>query len=986
MAGTPFEIVVLSSSPPAHHVYAPSSPLNASPTPSPRRVARPAYSLPALSPPASPQKKASGASPFASRKAAIPPDAMRGFATVSSLVRSEHFAQLDDDVAEAAKAQSRSGPLEDARPKGPARKNPRKPRATASAADEGTPPKPKPRSRKPKATDKEVVFKEAELRAPPTRKSPYFPAEGAEPAIEPPNEPVEAAPKLTKTGKPRKPRAKQERATGADGDVKPKKARVTKPKATATTKTVGKAQREDACIESAHFRKPANKELLLDSDEVSTHAQARANSTNPEDGSIWDVPHSPKPKKQRPIKQRPPQPIFASLDLDEAVSRRRDWTPPRDTAIPSPLTDSVGKENNPSGPDLENGRFTHMISNFAYAQAPNDNAAIATTSTKGSTAVMKRRRVELVDVPGNQTTSRNSSPEKGKAPKKKPRTITDIATEQYQPRDAHPDPSEIDSEFFRPRTTVTKVPFNDSSGANGDAPLKKPIRRRPSARSDADKGGTKTKSKKASAKSTTKSKPLAEKLLSPGSALMRLSKQDILFGTSSQLALEESPTLVRQLQAALKESEVDAEHSHERLPTSPPHWPKFDKTMGKRSLWDASSRDVEGGLLEQMEEVYIPEFDRTQDYPLLMDRANDEPTATPPPFLDIDAAESDAPVVISSDLPTPLRSTPQASRPVSSIGRSFLNKGKGNLTFEGIDDLDSQPPPSNQNAESQNGFVDIDDLIPASAPSKNSPLPNKRSPTHSLAVGSPKKRGRPPKSQSEIPLTRASPARPAQSTKTSNAKQIKGISAPPETPEKGSGRFIDIDEIFDSEEEFMQALSPTPPRIRHLPDSQALPLFSRSPSRAKKLDSKSLVDPSVVRVYQIPAAQLEWANYKSHVFATITAHVRSLPPTTDPKKPSWHEKILMYDAIVLEEFTAYLNAKTRARTWRRATKVQTKAWNKGMREIGEEEVFVAEGGNEVLAVEKDLEASQVQAWCESMSVCCIWGEGRGKGGVRKGFY
>jgi hypothetical protein len=272
-----------------------------------------------------------------------------------------------------------------------AKKKPKKPRATTSAEDEEPLPKPKQRSRKPKAADKEPTIQSAEPRAPPARKSPYSATEGAEHSIEPPDEPSKAAPKLTKSGKPRKPRVKKGKVEGGDGDVKPKKARVTKPKAASTTKTVGKTQRQDTCIESAHFRKPA----ISTSDEFSTRAQANTNNTNAEDGSIWDVPPSPQSKKKRLAKQRPLDPIIESLDLDEAVSRRRDWTPPQDTAITSPFTDSVGKENKQAGPDAETGVFTHMFSNFAYAQAPNVNTAVAVASTKGSTAMTKRRRVEV---------------------------------------------------------------------------------------------------------------------------------------------------------------------------------------------------------------------------------------------------------------------------------------------------------------------------------------------------------------------------------------------------------------------------------------------------------------------------------------------------------------------------------------------------------------------------------------------------------------
>jgi hypothetical protein len=266
---------------------------------------------------------------------------------------------------------------------------------------------------------------------------------------------------------------------------------------------------------------------------------------------------------------------------------------------------------------------------------------------------------QLIDLPANQATSRQSSPDKGKAPKKKPRTITDIATEQYQTRAAELDASNVASEFFQPRTTVTKVPLNNSPGADGAGLAKKPPRRRSTSKQDSEKASSRAKSKKLSAKSTAKPKVVAEKLLSPSSALMRMNKQDILFGTSSQLALEESPMMVRQLQHALRESEVEADRSLHQLLPPPPRWPKLDKAIGKRGLWDASSRDVEGGLLEQMEDVYIPDFDRTQEYPLLMDGTNDDCPADSS-FVDIDNVELPPPVIISSDAPTPPRTTAQA--------------------------------------------------------------------------------------------------------------------------------------------------------------------------------------------------------------------------------------------------------------------------------------------------------------------------------------
>lgn len=523
--------------------------------------------------------------------------------------------------------------------------------------------------------------------------------------------------------------------------------------------------------------------------------------------------------------------------------------------------------------------------------------------------------------------------------------------------------------------------MNDTAASDGKAPPKKPPRKRSASKSDSEKVAAKAKTKKASTKPAAKPKAIAEKLLSPGSALLRMSKQDILFGTSSQLALEESPTLVRQIQQAMKESEEDANSSLSHLLEPPPQWPKFEKVVGKRSLWDASSRDVEGGLLEQMEDVYIPEFDRTQDFPLLMDGPNDEPDDAPDSFIDIDDVVPASAVIISSDLPTPPPTESHELQGKPSAGAQVADRVVKDMVFHDIDDFDFQPPPSNQNAESQDSFVDIDDVLPVSAHASTLPPPKLRPPASVSVSGSSKKpRGRPPKPKPSTPA--AATSSPKKKPAIPKTKQ-KSIPESLATPPKASGRFIDIDEILDSDDEALRALSPTPPRTHRLPDSEPLPLVLVSPARKK--NKESFVDPSTVPVHRIPAAHLEWNSLKSSVFASITSHIRSLPPTTDPSCPSWHEKILMYDPIVLEELTAHLNAATAIRSWKRATKAQVKSWNKEMKKTGREEVFVRGNGDDVLAIERDLEAWQVREWCEKMSVCCVYAE-RGRGGARKGFY
>jgi hypothetical protein len=950
----------------------------------------PASSPLLFSPLSSPKETAIGASKTNFRAAPIPEGAVRGFATVGSLIRSEHFtSRLDNDLPEIQQAQSRRGSIETTeeptKSTKATKKPPKRPATTKKAAAEGgEKPKAKPRARKPKADKETSAIDDPELPRPPTR-SPLF-------DLDTPEAPKEDAPKLTKSGKPRKPRAKKQKDEDGDAEAvaKPKTTRVTKPKVVKN----GKAQREDAPVVSAHFRNDAAKY-----EEPITNAAGPRTSEEIQDASIWDVPQSPRPKKKKAAPKRQSlDPVTEDLDLEEAVVRRRDWTPPPETLIPSPYTNSTGKENKVLRQN-DDGTFSNMLSNFTYAQSP--SAQHVTKEASATTEVMaatKRRRVELFEVPNNQANSRESSPEKGKAPKKKPRTITDLVTGQYGPRDVELDPNAVTSNFFESRATVTKVPLNDTSApdAGADAAPKKAPRKRNTSKSASDKAEPKAKSKKVSAKSAAKSKAVAEKLLSPASALLRMNRQDILFGTSSQLALEESPTMVRQLQQAIKESEQEADSHDSFSLLAPPRWPRLGKVQGKRGLWAASTRDDEGGILEHMKDVYIPAPDRTQDIPLLMDGSNevsdplrdvgdvDDVSDTPPDIVDID--DFPTAIIISSDLPTPPHITSQVSQPVTT---EYQMEDLGVLD---IDSFEQEPPPSNQNAESQNVCVDIDDFdFPPSVQTRTSPAQKFKPPVSmsTISNGSPKKRvGRPPKSLSAVTSSVTACSTPTLKPPPPQPKsRAKKKDKTPSTPPRPSGRFADIEEILDSEDEALELHSPTPPRIRNF---SHLSLVSDSPSLSPTKSAKTLPpstsaqDPTLASIHRIPTSHLEWPTIKPIIFARITSHIRSLPPSTTPSQPTWHEKILMYDPIVLEDFTAYLNSHTGIRTYRKATQKQVKTWNAGLKTRGEAAISF-ESEEEVLAVERELEAGMVQSWCESLSVCCIWKEGR-KSGARKGLY
>jgi hypothetical protein len=967
MAGKEYSIVILSSSPPAPDVYTSASPRHAAPT---RRVAMLPSSPVNLSPPLSPRQPTYGALASGSRAAAIPQTAVRGFATVGNLVRSEHFANLDKEHTEGVPEKSRKGSSEEIHRDEAIAKQPRK-RATAAkkaTAADGEKPPPKPRTRKPKpnADDPPSETASRTVRA---TKSPYFIDAATDATPEPQHAAAEVAPKLTKAGKPRKPRAKKEKAEG-DAEPKPKKARAVKPKVAKATKAI--------------------------LEEESRMANATTTSNADGHGSIWDMPSGPPREKRTPSKERTLEPSVEELGLEQAVSRRRDWTLPRDTVAQTPLTESTDKENSRTNQDGTGHTFTHMVSNFTY-ESPTARPVGGTTIKPVPTnaGVTKRRRAEvsdcreifptdykiltkqLLDLPEKHTNSRASSPDKGKAPKKKPRTITDLVTGQYAPKDPVPDSDAITSDFFGVRNNAAMAATDDMAA---DPPQKKAPRQRSKPKLDNDKVEPKSKprARKSTAKTAAKPKKIAEKLLSPSSAALRLQQQDLLFGTSSQLALEDSPTMVRQLQYAIKESEQDAD----LLPDPSVRalrWPRLAKIQGARGLWDASNRDEGGGLLEDLEKIYIPEPDRTQDIPLLMSTAH-EPPVQHSEFIDIDEIEP-----LSSSVPSKLPILHAISQPApAQTSGTQQHNAAVETSFHDIDEFDLEPPPSNQNAELRDEFFDIDDFEPAAhVKPHGSPLKKseKSRPSATVKASSRKGRSVPPAaaSTSATPVKKTGLVSASQPTLAAQGEM--STIAPPSTPPQSAGRFIDIDEILDSEEDLFELLSPTPPRVRKLQDSTPLPIAYNH-----ELTPGTPANQDMVQVFRVLTTQLEWANIRPAIFASITAHVRSIPPTTNPKAPSWHEKILMYDPVILEDFTTYLNGNTDLRTYRRATQKQIKAWNKELKMKGNA-ILGTEKDDEVLAVKKELETYMVRDWCQDMSVCCVHAkESRGRGTARKGFY
>ncbi|KAJ4299969.1 5'-flap endonuclease [Kalmusia sp. IMI 367209] len=947
MAGAAYDIVVLSSSPPDAH----AAPRELDPTsPFHQRVSMPSPSLSPPSPLVSPRRTSVGALNSGSRAAPVPKGIGRGFATARSLLADIDINDRGLSAIELALENRTAGTGQGNTIK--AAEKPRK-RATkaAEAGEDVEKPRSKPRGRKPKVTDDAASNKSV------TTISSHFAKQSAVNATASTREATAAPLPKSKQFKPLKPRAKTTNHAD-ETQTALKIARVTKPRV--STKDTKKAQGKAAEFVSAHFRsRSAEDDVVGLEQQHIAHAEQEGLLHN--EASACGFPLSPSARSNGLPKQRPPS-LHVPLDLDEAVSRRRDWTPPLETEQQEMPISPAKEESRTEASATEKGSFTSLLSGYTYAhseiQAEQHGSGSPSIEAVG---VLKRRRDELVDVPGNQAPSRHSSPEKGKAPKKKPRTITDLVTGQYAPQKSSSKPPALDSYFFTRRTATitntTKVPLNDTTDTDPSKPSKKISCKRSMSRSASENGEVEGTSKKSSAKP----KVIADKLLSPTSAVQRMNQQDILFGTSSQLALEDSPTMVREIQDAIRQSEQDV-NVHQGLAPANVHgvalWPRLRSVEGRRALWAASSRDDYGQVLKRQEDVRMPEPDRTQDIPLLVDGTDYKSDDS---FFDINDFDSPpkAPILISSDLPTP----PTIAEEISAGDEGVV---ANDSSFLDIDDFPQEPPPSNQNFDSS--FFDIDDFVPSAQASAGPP-------SQAEITGSPlKRKGRPPKSPSAI--SRVPASAPLRVSKKVTVQAKPATMASFSTPRNTKNRFHSVEEILDSEDD--EALSPTPPRLRRLEISPPLPLITTSTSR--KVDKEQLTP-----IYRIPVSYLTFDALRPSLFPAITSLVRAIPPTTNPSSPSWHEKILMYDAIVIEDLSAWLSAYEEIRMYRKATQKQIKAWNKELKNQGAEMLAVEEGKGEVLAVKKEVESWMIKKWCEEMSVCCISKEGR-KSGVIKGLY
>lgn len=169
-----------------------------------------------------------------------------------------------------------------------------------------------------------------------------------------------------------------------------------------------------------------------------------------------------------------------------------------------------------------------------------------------------------------------------------------------------------------------------------------------------------------------------------------------------------------------------------------------------------------------------------------------------------------------------------------------------------------------------------------------------------------------------------------------------------------SSSFIDIDEIQDSEDE----LTPSPSRVQkrytdifsNLSSSageHSLEIVTKTTPQRSSKPKPSPTKPAPMRktpTCASPSKKKQQSSNLPGISAQITQAVRGqsrLPrssSTSSRSHPTWHEKILMYDPIILEDFTAWLNVE-------------------GLGLVGED---------------REVSTIDVREWCEGKGICCCW--------------
>ncbi|KAK4096974.1 hypothetical protein N658DRAFT_434995 [Parathielavia hyrcaniae] len=644
------------------------------------------------------------------------------------------------------------------------------------------------------------------------------------------------------------------------------------------------------------------------------------------------------------------------VNLEPAIMRRMDWTPPRET-VPAPrlAVSPTTQELASSTGQADGVVFKHL--HDTYSRNAGADLGVNHASHLAAADILgKRKLIEMVASAGKQR-SLEPSPTKPKAVKKKPRTITELATAAYR----LPVVEDVSADDPKPDPLLGYL-----ETANGEA--------EPAGRPARTKGKVMRRPAKPEMKQTGKRDQAPKHLLlSPASAIRQVAKQDFVFGTASQLATEDDPDLLRALDEAMKASNRPDGDSF-----ASPNPRKSNLTIRKRQgprLWAAGARYDDSDFVD------AAVLDLTRSSPIARALAHtqyaqnaacgdqDPQTPTNDAYFEPPPSNQEQHQLLLSQSGSPHQEQPQLppqsnfelytdarlAKEVASYGFKAVKKrevmvallsrcceSKNNNTLGGntasanistttaaetaaspsrrtgrpskdpvpsTSGAATQPPPTipGRNkcvSASIPGSAPLCEKRPCGRPRKDatraaaSPSHGRKQ-SHSASVsdsggeGAPhvqkRPRGRPKKDPVASPPARSTAK--ARSSPRVSRTAAKLLASAPATPRRRKTPGKSTIEIPDSDTD--DPFAPTPASSASIQDD----VFSSPPAM-----DLSVTEDTELSLMASPTSQ------QVSLFRYITDAVVSALPTKDPENPSWHEKMLMYDPIVLEDLTAWLNS------------------------------------------------------------------------------
>ncbi|KAL5606632.1 hypothetical protein BROUX41_003029 [Berkeleyomyces rouxiae] len=765
---------------------------------------------------------------------------------------------------------------------------------------------------------------------------------------------------------PRKPLTKKAVAHGETEDTQTKAPR--NPQATKTSQTEPIAPNGDSAPTKPKRKAPVKRKKV---DTKSSYFE----SDRPE--TIHKTPTTTSKAS------KPATPKEVPLNLEAALPRRQDWTPPPPDT--NPINESLHSGGETAVESLSATRikrakevFNTLSATFGCQDSIENVPPMKATNPEGS--AKKRKLVDTVipKAPVPAVSVRDTF----KAPRKKISTLTDLAVAQY---DNH---SVIDLTFM--------AGYHDPGLAQAevvdeDQPIK-PKRKR-------------------------KQKPQDPGLilLSPGTAMRQTDEQEFVFGTSSQLVREDSPSVLRDIQLAIEQSNMMEEDPigwfDDEIEIQSERWPK---------LWNAACRNDDGTTIDLRD----PDISNLQEDIIISNDVKIDSEKAPPvassyesfkteevseyPHIDLvlektSRQSSDLATAQSrpsSLLPLPTHSSPIRSHsgspsvsslsPTGNVAESIHHEDSFEPNIPRLDlltDLELSRRVTEFGFKTIRKRADMIGLLEScyskTQTSNFGPAAPPFTAKHSFSTSSPAATASftsLSSAQNHKTVTGTAPTKKAHSRRTSINSRLSmspptsaqppepdTSSPPPPTSKRGRGRPRKSPATATAPTPIPQ-LEPSSPKttsrrpsshaVIEIPDSEEsdiAALLSVNETH-ESCDGSTISDNGYLEtalggetshIGDLSLA-IDPDTEKKVMFDSISSAVQTAPRTTDVSNPSWYDRILLYDPIAYEDLTVWLNT----------------------------------GQLERIGYDDEVSPEDVKEWCESKSICCVQRETR-KGKERK---